>query len=218
MCCHCHSRWLFLSVSEAQVSAEGAVSTVLCQEVRQPLRGGGGEPQPAVLLPPQPPMSQTPSGYGGGAGQGVQWPGGQDILGILRLDPRHHGGVFLPTSAVIPGAQSRAPLDWTTKTVFIAHHTDKASNMIKNAQNHNDNYKFQGWDRYDNEAKSPRWSNQSDLHGKDVLYLYRSVHEQQYENNWLAFLSCDIGVVVLMVPDPSTTYLNYMLLFQYDVE
>ena len=27
--------------------------------------------------------------------------------------------------------------------------------MIKNAQNHNDNYKFQGWDRYDNEAKTP---------------------------------------------------------------
>ena len=54
------------------MSAEGAVSTVLCQEVWQPLWRRGGEPLTAVLLPPQPPVPQTPPGHGGGAGQGVQ--------------------------------------------------------------------------------------------------------------------------------------------------
>ena len=46
----------------------------------------------------------------------------------------------------------------------------------------------------------------------------RTDHEQ-FENNLLAFLlSCDIWVVALHVPQPTTTYLNYMLLFQYEFE
>ena len=80
------------------------------------------------------------------------------------------GAVFLPTSAVIPGP-SPAPLDWTTKTVFIAHHNVTIKlQMIKNAQNHNDNNKFRGWDR-DNEAKTPLIKSVRPLwKKKDVLY------------------------------------------------
>ena len=87
MCCHLQfSHSLFL-LSEVEMSAQGAVPPVLGEEVRGTPRGGGGQSVPALLLPTQPPVPQAPPGQGRGAGQGVQRPGGQDILGILRLAP-----------------------------------------------------------------------------------------------------------------------------------
>ena len=79
----------YFSLSEAEMSAQGAVPPVLCQEVWLALWGRGGEPLPALLLPPQPQVPQAPPGQGRGARQGVQRPGGPHLLGILRLAPGH---------------------------------------------------------------------------------------------------------------------------------